>query len=114
MDALELARGLVESLEEKKGEDIVLLDLQGAAPIGQYYVICSANNERALRALLDAALDGRKAQKIDKPRLEGKAREGWILADFGAVVVHIFSTAQREYYQLESLWDEAKVLLHMQ
>lgn len=113
MEPLDLARNLVESLEDKKAEDIVLLDLQGAAPIGQYYVICSVNNERALKSLANTTLRDIRGE-VPKPNLEGTADEGWVLADFGTVVMHIFSNAQRNYYQLEELWDEAKVLLHMQ
>ncbi len=113
MEPLDLARNLVENLEDKKAEDIILLDLKGTAPIGQYYVICSADNERALKALADTTIRALKGE-FPKPILEGTAQEGWILADFGSVVMHIFSNAQRSYYQLEDLWDEAKVLLHMQ
>jgi ribosome-associated protein len=114
LDPLELARNVVSSLEEKKGEEIILLDLQGLAPIGDYYVICSANNVRSLRSLLDSALDHIKEWNIPKPKLEGAASDGWLLADFGSVVLHVLSTAQREYYQLEDIWDEAKVLVHIQ
>lgn len=114
MKAIELARSIVASLEEKKGEDILLLDLQGQAPFGSYYVICSANSERGVGALRDAVLDGLHQHKIPKPGLEGTPREGWLLADFGSVVVHIFSNAQRDYYRLEDLWTEAKILLHVQ
>lgn len=114
MKDIELARSIVEFLEEKKGEDILLLDLQGQAPIGSYSVICSANSQRGLGALRDAVLDGLSKQKIARPVLEGATVEGWLLADFGSVVVHIFSNAQREYYRLEDLWTEAKVLVHVQ
>ncbi len=113
MDSLDIARSVVSSLEEKKAEDIVLLDLQGTAPMGDYYVICSANNERALNTLADATVRELKGS-VPKPSVEGTAREGWILADFGNVIVHILSNAQRSFYQLEDLWTDAKVLLHMQ
>jgi len=113
LNSLDLARTVVSSLEDKKAEDIVLLDLQGSAPMGEYYVICSANNERTLDALADATVKDLKGS-VPKPVLEGTSREGWILADFGGVIVHIFSNNQRSYYQLEELWDDAKVLLHMQ
>ena len=113
MEPLELAREIVASLEDKKGEDIMLLDLQNLAPIGDYYVICSGNSERTLGALLSAVLRDLK-QEVGRPQLEGEAGDGWLLADFGSVVVHIFSTAQREYYRLEELWTDAKVLLHVQ
>lgn len=114
MESIDLARNIVKSLEDKKGEDIVLLDLKGLAPIGDYYVICSANNERALGALRDAVLDGLQRKRVPKPRLEGTPQEGWLLADFGSVVVHLFSNAQRAYYRLDELWSSAKVLLHVQ
>lgn len=114
MKPLDLARNLVESLEDKKGEDIVLLDLQGLAPIGDFYVICSADNERTIRALADAVVQDLKRRRSAKPRLEGTAQEGWVLVDFGSVVVHIFSNSQRAYYRLEELWSGAKVLLHVQ
>lgn len=113
MEPLELARRIVESLEDKKGEDILLLDLHNLAPIGDYYVICSGNSERTLGALMKAVVSDLK-KGAPKPRLEGEARDGWMLADFGSVVVHIFSNAQRDYYRLEELWDDAKVLLHVQ
>jgi ribosome-associated protein len=105
---------VVASLEDKKAEDILLLDLQDLAPVGNYYVICSANNERALSALRDAVLDGVKRLKFPKPSIEGTAQEGWLLVDFGSLIVHIFSDAQRRYYRLEDLWADAKVLLHVQ
>ncbi|MDA1330180.1 MAG: ribosome silencing factor [Chloroflexi bacterium] len=114
MKTIDLARQVVESLEDKKAEDIILLDLQNLAPVGNYFVICSANNERALGGLRDAVLDSVKRMKISKPAVEGASKEGWMLVDFGSVIVHIFSNAQRQYYQLEELWSDAKVLLHVQ
>lgn len=114
MKAIELARKIVEQLEDKKGEDILLLDLQGQAPLGSYYVICSANSERGLSALLEGVREGLGKLEVPRPKLEGNSREGWLLADFGSVVLHIFSNPQREYYQIEELWTEAKVLLHVQ
>ena len=114
MKAIELARKIVEQLEDNKGEDILLLDLQGQAPLGSYNVICSANSERGLSGLLAGVQDEMKKLEVPRPTLEGNSREGWLLADFGSVVLHLFSNPQREYYQLEDLWTEAKVLLHVQ
>lgn len=114
MDALKLARHIIETLEDKKGEDILLLDLTELPPLTDYFVICSGSSDRTLKALLDAVVEESGAKYKVKPRVEGKPNEGWLLADFGAVVVHLFSPAQRDYYQLEELWSEAKVLLHLQ
>ena len=114
MKAIELARKIVEYLEDNKGENILLLGLKGQAPLGSYYVICSASSERGISALLDGVREGLGQVDVPRPVLEGKSREGWLLADFGSVVLHIFSNPQREYYRLEELWTEAKVLLHLQ
>lgn len=114
MEPLELARSIVASLEDKKGEDILLLDLKDLAPIGEYFVLASGNSERTLGALMDAVIKDAREQRVSKPRVEGEPRDGWLLADFGSVVVHVFSIAQREYYRLEELWSDAKVLLHLQ
>jgi ribosome-associated protein len=101
-------------LDEKKGEDIVLLDLRGVAPFTDYFVVCSGTSNRMLRALMNAALDEvRESHKV-KTRIEGEPLDGWMLADFGDVILHIFSTEQREFYSLEELWSEGKVLLHVQ
>lgn len=114
MDALELARTIVDALEDKKGEDILLMDLIGVVPFTDYFVICTGTSDRMLKALLDAALDGAREQHKLKPKIEGESIEGWMLADFGDVILHVFSEVQRDYYSLEELWSEGKVLLHLQ
>lgn len=114
MEALELARSIVDAIEEKKGEDILLMDLIGVVSFTDYFVICTGTSERMLKALLDAALDEVRERYKIKPRVEGRSLEGWILADFGDVIVHVFSQEQREFYALEELWGEGKVLLHLQ
>ena len=67
-----------------------------------------------LDALAKAVLDEMRAQHKKKGRLEGEARDGWLVVDYGDVVVHLFSPDQRNYYQLEELWSEGKVLLRVQ
>ncbi len=113
MDALTFAHHLVDALEEHKGEDIVLLDIHNLAPFADYFVICSGSNDRLLDALARAALDAGRGVKIHG-RVEGTARSGWILVDFGEVVVHLFAPDLRAYYRLEDLWAEGKTLLHVQ
>jgi ribosome-associated protein len=105
---------MVDALEEKKGEDIVLMDLNGVVPFADYFVICSATSDRMLKALMDAALDKVREDYKIKTRVEGEAMDGWMLADFGDVILHVFSEQQRQYYALEELWGEGKVLLHLQ
>ena len=114
MDALEVARTIVDALEEKKAEDILLMDLTGIAPFTDYFVICTGTSERMLKALIHAALDEVREQHGVKTRVEGETLDGWLLADFGDIVLHVFSLDQREYYSLDELWHEGKVLLHLQ
>jgi ribosome-associated protein len=101
-------------LEEKKGEDIVLLDIKELSYFADYFVICSGTSERMLKALHEAVAEQIKADFSIRPRLEGEPPDGWLLADYGDVLVHVFSPEQRDYYKLEALWSEAKVLLHVQ
>lgn len=114
LEPLELARSIADTLEDKKGEDILLLDLHNLPPLTDYFVVCSGTSDRTIGALMDAVVEATREKFDIKPRLEGQPDDGWLLADFGSVVVHVFSNAQRDYYRLEDLWSEARVLLHMQ
>ncbi|MEX2143222.1 MAG: ribosome silencing factor [Anaerolineales bacterium] len=115
LEPLELAHSITDALEDKKGEDILLLDLHDLPPLTDYFVICSGTSDRTIGALMDAVVEETRTRYDLKPRhQEGRPEEGWLLADYGSVVVHVFSNAQRDYYRLEDLWSEARVLLHMQ
>lgn len=104
----------MDTLEEKKGEDIVLLDISEISDFSDYFVICSGTSDRMLRALADSVIEQVRDTYGFKPRLEGQPQEGWLLADFGDVILHLFSPDRREYYRLEELWGRGKVLLHLQ
>ena len=67
-----------------------------------------------LDSLADAVIDGIKMEHKKKGRKEGLARDGWLIVDYGDVIVHLFSPDQRGYYNLEELWSEGKLLLHLQ
>ena len=101
-------------LEDKKGEDIVLMDLKPLATFADYFVICSGTSDRMLDALADGVMEGMHRQHRKKSRREGQARDGWVILDFGSVMVHLFSPDLREYFDLEQLWSEARVLLRLQ
>jgi len=104
----------VNALEEKKGEDILLLDIREVAPLADYFVICSGTSDRMLDALIDAVQKEVKARHKLRPRIEGSPGDGWVLADYGDVIVHIFSPAKRNFYRLEELWNKGQVVLHFQ
>ena len=113
MDALEFARTLVEVLEDKKAEEILLLNLKDVAPFTDYFVICNGTSNRMIKALMDSAREEiRKEYKV-KTKVEGEAEGGWLLADYGDVILHVFSPEQREFYNLEELWGEGQVMVHL-
>jgi ribosome-associated protein len=101
-------------LEEKKGEDIILLDIQEVTIFADYFVICSGTSDRMLQALADAAVEQVRKVHDVKGRVEGLPQDGWMLIDFGDVLLHLFSPDRRAYYRLEELWSEGKVLLRLQ
>ena len=104
----------MDVLVDKKGEDILLLDIQDLTIIADYFVICSGTSYRMLSALADAVEEHLRDRHRIKTRLEGEPRNGWLLADYGDVVLHIFAPEQRDYYRLEDFWSEGKVILRMQ
>ncbi len=112
---LDLAHGIVEAISDKLGEKIVLMDLRQLSPFTDYFVICSANSSRQIKAIYDGILEytlkkfGEKARRV-----EGTADSGWMLLDYNGVTIHIFAPTQRQFYQLEDLWKEAPIVLKMQ
>jgi ribosome-associated protein len=104
----------VRSLEDKKGENILLMDIREISSFADYFVICNGTSERMLQALADAALEGVHKAYDFWGRLEGMPRDGWLLLDFGDVILHLFSPDRRAYYRLEDLWSQGKVLLRLQ
>lgn len=114
MNTLELAHLIVEALEEKKGENIVLMDLREIAMFTQYFVICSGTSDRMLDALAEGVIEKTRASLQEKGRAYGQSASGWVVVDFGSVVVHCFAPETREFYKLEELWKEGKTLLRLQ
>ncbi len=113
--AIDLARHLVDAIEDKKGEDIVLLDIHAQSVFTDYFVLCSSTSERQLKAIQDAVLETAKNDfSVSPHHIEGRPETGWVLLDFSDVIVHIFSESQRRYYDLEGLWKESPLLLHVQ
>jgi ribosome-associated protein len=94
-----------------QAEDILLLDIRNAASFADYFVIGTANSDRQLSALV-TEIDKRlgKEEKTHPIGQEGQAASGWVLLDYGDVIVHVFEDAAREYYDLEHLWNTAPAL----
>jgi len=112
--ALELARRIVELAEDKKAFDIVLLDLAGLTTVADAFVICSGGSERQLEAIADGIVGGLRDERIRPFGREGTAASHWVLVDYGSVIVHVFTPPERDYYQLERHWSEARTVLQVQ
>jgi ribosome-associated protein len=111
---LSLAQNLVRALEDKKAEEILLLDVQGTCSFADYFLLCTGTSERMLQALAEVVAETAHREGRMPARLEGRAVNGWILVDMGAVVAHILSPQRRKYYDLEKLWKDAKKLIQIQ
>lgn len=92
----------------------MLLDLKELGIFTDYFVLCTGTSDRMLNALADGVLEDVNKKHKRKGRKEGLARDGWLVVDYGEIVVHLFSPDQRDYYSLEDLWGEGKVLLRLQ
>lgn len=113
-DSLELAHTMVDVLEEKKGEDILILDLAGVASFTNLFVMCNGRSARTLKALSSEVGSAVKEKHDRRPlQVEGDSKSGWILLDYGEVILHLFSPALRDYYALEELWAAGRVVLRM-
>lgn len=109
-----LARSLVRALEERKAEEILLLDVQGRCPFADYFVLCSASSDRMVRALTESVVETAHKEYRIPARLEGHSESGWVLVDLGTVIAHILSPQRREYYDLEGFWKDGKVIVRIQ
>ncbi len=96
------AAGVAES---RQAEDVVVLDLRGQTLVTDYFVICTGTSRVQIRALTEAIADA-----LPRGVREGDADAGWVLLDYGDVVVHVFSPDARRFYRLERLWGEAQVV----
>ncbi len=111
---LDVARRVVELAEDKKAAEILLLELTGLTTVADYFVICSGGSERQLDAIADGVVEGLRELGIRPIGREGTPASHWILLDFGAVIVHVFTPPEREFYSLEKHWAEAKTILRVQ
>lgn len=110
-----MARIIVDLASDKKGENVVLMDMRQVSPITDFFVIVSGTSDRQLNAIVEhIAEETKKLYGIRPWRTEGATSGGWVLVDFGDVVVHAFLPEKRLYYDIEGLWREAPVMVRIQ
>ncbi|TAH52226.1 MAG: ribosome silencing factor [Chloroflexota bacterium] len=114
MDSIEMAREIAEIISDKKGADIVILDTGKVSTITDYFVIATVESERQSKAVIEEIEKKLKTHRKLPMSVDGEANSGWVLLDYGDVIVHIFDPGTRDFYDLEDLWSNAPVVVRMQ
>jgi ribosome-associated protein len=99
-----------EAVIEKKADDAIIMDLRGISGVTDYFLICSGQNPIQVRAITDNVIKCMQESGYPFPAKEGYQEGRWILLDYGDLIVHVMQPAERDFYALENLWHDAKVL----
>jgi len=113
LQGLELGHRLIDVLVDRLAENVVLLDLTHLSAFADYFVIATVDNERQMRAVVDAIDEFARSEGLRAVE-EGTVAGGWVLIDLSDVVVHVFTLEQRVYYDLETLWSHAHEVVRVQ
>ena len=106
-DSVEMARTCARLADEKKGEDITILDLRKITYFTDFFVLVTVTNPRQMRAISDSVLEAMSNLGVRPIGIQGTEDSGWVLGDYGDVVVHLFDPRCRRLYDLELLWGDA-------
>lgn len=104
----DLAQLVVKAAEDKKAENLKVLDIKKLSVIADYFMICHGNNERQVQAIVREIRDQAHKNGFDVRGIEGADEGRWVLVDLGDIVVHVFHREDREFYNLERLWKDAE------
>ena len=113
MTSIEKAERIARILDNKKGKDIKILHVTDQTVITDYFVIANGTSDRMIDALANYVVDGIRDDCQIHGMIQGVTGGGWMLIDYGDVIVHIFSPDRRAYYSIEDLYKESKVLLRV-
>lgn len=106
----DMAKLTVEALEDKKAENIQIIDISEISVLGDYFIIANGNNRSQIQALADNVEEKLGKAGYNPKQIEGYNKANWILLDFRDVVIHIFDTESRNYYDLERIWRDGSVI----
>ena len=110
MTANEITKLVVEALEDKKAEDVTIIDIHEISAVADYFVVANGTNQNQLQAMRDAVDEAMYQRGIHARQVEGNQNSTWILMDYEDVIVHIFSKEDRLFYDLERIWRDGKVI----
>ncbi|MDA1349442.1 MAG: ribosome silencing factor [Chloroflexi bacterium] len=114
LKALEYARVAVVTASEKQAADILLLDIRSASSFADYFVIMTADSSRQINSLAEEVAESLEEAGAKLHHREGSAKSGWVLLDFGDVIVHLFGREEREFYALENVWKQTVEVVRLQ
>ena len=106
----EIALAAIEALEDKKGEDIKVIDISEVSILADYFIIASGNNRNQVQALCDNVEEKLGKMGVIKKQIEGYDNGNWILVDYRDIVIHIFDKENRLFYDLERIWRDGKMI----
>ncbi|RXY98453.1 ribosome silencing factor [Fictibacillus sp. S7] len=107
MNEQELIELVVKAVDNKRAEDIIMLDMKGISLVADYFLICHGNSEKQVQAIARELKDVAAEKEINIRRMEGFDQARWVLVDMWDMVVHVFHRDERSYYNLEKLWGDA-------
>lgn len=110
MTSKELTKLAVAALEDRKAEDVTVIDISEISPIADYFIIANGTNQNQLQAMRDAADEALYKAGVKVQQIEGNQSSTWILMDYGDIIIHIFSKEDRLFYHLERTWRDGKVV----
>lgn len=110
MTSKELTKLAVAALEDRKAEDVTVIDISEISPIADYFIIANGTNQNQLQAMRDAADEALYKAGVKVRQIEGNQSSTWLLMDYGDIIIHIFSKEDRLFYDLERTWRDGKVV----
>ena len=110
MNSKEMAVLAAKTLDSKKAMDIVCLDIEAKSAIADYFILASGGSERQIKALSEEVDDQFAKAGVIVKSIEGKASSGWILMDFGDIIVSVLTVEMREKYNIEKVWGDCEIL----
>ena len=108
VQAKEMAKIAYHALDEKKGEDIRIIDIAGISVLADYFIIANGSSESQLQAMVDNVEEEMHKAGYSLKQREGYGSGNWVLLDFGDVIVHVFDKENRLFYDLERIWRDGK------
>ena len=104
----EMVKLAVQALEDKKGEDIKVIDITGVSVLADYFIIASGTNKNQVQALVDNVDETLGRAGYEAKQMEGYATANWVLLDYSDIIVHVFDSENRLFYDLERIWRDGK------